>query len=337
MDDKDNKPAESKLPLFNKIRLSETLILASFPIMAYLLIFTYFSGYFSVFKLPIQFISFDLVSVFFVSGILLGLAFMIYYWGDMIFHIFRHLPKPLRSRFERFSMATFGYIVFWYLYDKLFNDWRDQLILILGIVIIGLLEFGSPILLLTNRKAYLAKLESDDERKDAIRKQQEKNREWETSIDRLIRIAPEIFIFFIVLALVYAAGRYTAIRQTEYRVVNTAPERVVLWDTNEYAICVLFNRLTHEVEQSYIVLKIGDNPQIEYSLEELGRLKLKSPSPSQTNIPTSSPTLSLSIVTQTPVLTMTPTLTASPVLAATPSITPTPRIVQTAPSSVNTP
>ena len=61
-----------------RISLSDALIIAAIPVVAYFLQYVYYIGYFSVFKLPRQFIILDIKEVFIVISGLTG--FSIVFW-----------------------------------------------------------------------------------------------------------------------------------------------------------------------------------------------------------------------------------------------------------------
>jgi hypothetical protein len=77
----------------------------------------------------------------------------------------------------------------------------------------------------------------------------------------------------IILLVIYVSGRSDALGQDYHYVVNTKPERVVLWMTEDYSICSLYGKQTHIVDPNYIILKNGDDTSIEFTLEKTGRLQ----------------------------------------------------------------
>jgi predicted MFS family arabinose efflux permease len=66
-----NKDASEKR-VFLGLPISETILLAASPLLAYVFTFVYQAGYFDTFKLPYQFISVNLTDVLNIGGRVLG-------------------------------------------------------------------------------------------------------------------------------------------------------------------------------------------------------------------------------------------------------------------------
>jgi hypothetical protein len=154
------------------------------------------------------------------------------------------------------------------------NNRLDWVFFLVALVLYTLLEFGIPLLAVKDKVPYLRKLEINDLKQQEIRGGEQKSQKREYTSWRIINKVPEIILIGFILFLSYNTGRFTALSQVQYQVVDTDPERVVLWSTNDYAICAPFYRQTNKVEQSYIIIKLGDSPDIEYRLENLGHLNL---------------------------------------------------------------
>lgn len=97
-------------------------------------------------------------------------------------------------------------------------------------------------------------------------------------------------------------------KSKEFRVLNTTPERVVLWMTDEIIICSPFDRNDHTVEPSFVVIKIGEDPTLEYTSERIGPLEVKPLPNSTVSLPTPTPTEQPQpTFSQFPTTTLTPT------------------------------
>lgn len=272
--DNNKNSTETKFKLLNKILTSDTLLIAAIPIMAYLLIFAYDSGYFGVYNLPYQFMNFNLVNILIISSTIVLLFFLLFFWDNMVSDLLGIFPKVIRDRLGRIVLYIIFYLIFRFLYAKKYNNWLDWVIFFGAIAFYILLEFGIPLLAVKDKVSFMQKLEINDRKQREIRDGEQKGQKWENPFWRIANKVPEIILIGFIFFIAYNVGRFDALSQVQYQVVNTDPERVVLWSTNDYAICAPFDRQTNEVEQSYIILKFGENPYIEYKLEHLGHLKL---------------------------------------------------------------
>jgi hypothetical protein len=104
-----------------------------------------------------------------------------------------------------------------------------------------------------------------------------------------------VFTLLITLVVVYYAGQSAALRQSTYLVTSTSPQMVVLRTYGDSIICARFDRNTKEVEPSFVVLKVGDDPELTLHSEHVGPLSLHkqssnvTDSPLQPPMPTSQP------------------------------------------------
>jgi hypothetical protein len=307
--------------LFDRIHLSETLILASIPIIAYLLVFIFESGYLSVFQLPTTFITFDFTSIFVVTGALLALGTTIYYYGDTFYEAIRTSPDPVQRRLRKVFPSI---VIFWALFFIYSELWREWVYSLATILVLTLPSFVMPLITQRKVKGYLAKLRAADEIDD---QKVTKKDDWESPFHKLIRfLGPQLLLFLLGLYMVYNAGRATALRQVNFHIVSTSPERVVLWMTNNYVVCAAFDRTAKEVEPSFVVLNFAEDPNLEFRLQKIGPLKLR-PLPTSPTIPPTSTATSAPLIVPSSTATTTSTLApkSSQLPAATQSLTPIPQ------------
>lgn len=97
-------------------------------------------------------------------------------------------------------------------------------------------------------------------------------------------LGPEILLFLLLIFYLYNLGNANGIRQVEFRTLNSNPEKVVLYMNSEIMICSDFDRENRTVNQSFVVIKIGDDHNIKLSLEKVGSLKSIPVNPLLTNI-----------------------------------------------------
>lgn len=293
---------------FDKFTLSETLILATIPFASYAIVFFYEWGYFSVFKIPIEFITFDLSRIFLALLSIVGFGAGVYYFSELIVNVFSSQPEPIRRIINKHAYRFVFVIVLSFFTSSV--DWKTFVLLsIFLIIFLPGYDFLFPLISQRKVKGYIAKLAAQDKQQNEYDAKQED----ELTMIPLIKAAAllgrkfffGLFVFICALFLTYQLGEGEARTQIEFQVINTNPERVVLWIYNDYALCASFDRITKEVGLNFIIINVGEDPNIEYSLEEVGPLKLrKTPS---SNVITISPTPSFA-----PIFTLTPTSTRIP-------------------------
>lgn len=298
--------------IFEKLSISDTIIIGLLTIATYCLIYFYRGGYFSYFKLPLQFISFNIIDILIVGSAIIVLFVIFFGAIDTIFWLASpkgKTPEPVFRRLYQLSPLLLLVLPF-----LLFYDWSIESSLLLGFIIfVVLIMFLPPLLTKKYKGSYLEKMEAID--------QQPSSNVWDGSLfNRAINLIGHrtfvvLIYFFLSLNIVYQAGRSSAMRQTEFYVVNTSPEAVVLYMNDDEAVCSYFNRVTGEVEPGFFVVDIKSGNEYIFTLDEIGPLTRSSgtkPS-AQTPTPTISPTMK-------PTLTPSPTRTETPfpTLSATP-------------------
>jgi len=306
---------ENEIRLLGRIGLPDAVIIAAIPVLAYLLLYVNALGYLRVFEIPIALISFRLVDVFTLGVGLLGLAVLIYYLVGFGLGLFLKpkMPEPIADRLGPLFILFVLFMTFIFMFGTMWQEW---LFILIGMAFVSLFGFVLPLITQRGKGTYLEKLKAQDERRE------QKTDERFTLSGIISRLAPNLKFAVITtgigLFLVYSLGRASALRQREFYVTSTAPETVVLWwISDERAICAPFDRSTKEVERSFTILDIANNPGTVFRLERIGPLRLREEATSQTPTPMATPTL-----TATPKPTATPSLT--PTLASTPAVSSTP-------------
>jgi hypothetical protein len=314
------KSQDSKNKLFGLISLSDTLIIVSLPIMANLLLFVYYAGYFAPFELPTQFFAYNFSQVFQVTAglLVIALAFVLIQWANAILGATRRLPKPIIKRAADIlpPMLAAYLLVYDFVYDATGMSFTDlclqvtpPLLTLMGII--GIHKFAPR----STSGTYLEKLEADDRQSEAASKK--KLEETADPIRRfpLLRVkffGPLFWYLSLGLLAVYAFGRTMAWNTDKFYVANTSPEEtVVLWIDNSKIICAPFDRNTREVEPSFLILSVPGDPSTIFRLEKIGPLRLKKGAVSRAPIPGLFPTPTV-LPTLTPTNTLTPSASPSP-------------------------
>jgi hypothetical protein len=302
-----------------KIHLSDAVLVAAVPLLAYMIIFVFEWGYFGVLKIPMQFISFDINEIFIVIGslILIGTAVLI--WFNLLFqpYFLGKLPAPIINKL-RYAIPIYCClfaicIAYWDLYMESLPYWGGALIFTLDL-------FLPPLTTKRVKGKYLEKLEALDDLEHEEKKKNAANSLAARLIESCINLFGANFVFvtiylLMLLFVIFHIGRAQALRQIDYRVVNTSPETVVLYIKPDKVIVAPFDRQTKEIEPVYRVLDYASNSNLEYRLENIGPLHLKeviSPIQTPTLTQISTPTIQALTITPTSTSTQTTIILSTP-------------------------
>jgi hypothetical protein len=263
---------------FLGFKLSENIAIAAVPLAAYLLIFAVESGYLSVFQLPYQFISFDLAEIFVASSALLGVAFAVIFILNTLadFFISKRTPPIIVHKIRIYTPLFLLFLSGLVLFRTMWREWWG---LGVGFAIVLLLDLGTPLITQRKNKNYLTKIARAEEFQTRIEQRQQ------SLVNKLIHITGKdgariIFYFSLILFIAYQTGRSIAIQKSDFFIVNTNPEQVVLYLTKDQAIAASFDRILKEIEPGFVVIDFSQNSEYVFYREKVGPLKL---SKSQSN------------------------------------------------------
>jgi len=275
--------------LLRGLRLSDTIILAAVPAVAYMVTYFYRLGYLGYFQIPIELVAFSPSDVIVTMGVLAMLAVIVFVLGILLFTVLRvfwpKVPGALRWRLAVPLLFLLMNAVFVILSPTWLAFWLVWLIFILAIMVV---EFLPPLWAPTDG-SYLDKLEFQDQRARLT------DREHITPVDVAFRLmGPKATLGLAVpLALALTAflvGQAQAVVQRSFYVTNTSPEAAVVLVAQDYVVCVPFERSSRETLPAFLVLRTGESPGLVMTLEKIGPLHPRPPSKSTTSAPVLSPT-----------------------------------------------
>lgn len=290
--EKQNKP---------RFRITEGILLALAPAFSYLLAFYYEKGFTQYFKIPTKFIQIGLIEVLILTSI--GLTIVILFVVllanfNLLFLNFRfeEIHPMIRPRLLAILPGVMIFVIFFSLFGQArWQYWITWLLVAIGIAAI---YFVLP--LFTQRKVsgYTNKLMAQEEL-------DESNPGIYTIIGRRYGWGFILLVCFVILSTIIAqnAGLAEAVKQKDFLVLGTSPEMVVLRIYGDKMITAPFDRKTQEVQSRFVIKKVGEDDNLVISPEEIGPLKLRTPSPTPTPTLTPSPTATFTV---TPVPTETP-------------------------------
>ena len=282
---------QPKRKSFLDISLSDTLLLAVLPFLAYLFAFVYQAGYLKAFELPLQFVSITTTDVFNIGGKVLG-VFAIILGSINVFSSFLpkgRLPYPLAKRFSQLVP------IFLFAIPALFfYKWGTASYLFAFLLIFAIILMFFPALVTRKYKGpYLHRMEMIDKEVTDINPTNSNPFDGSLFARTVNLIGYKVFIVIVYLLLslyiTYYAGKSTAQNQEVFYIANTSPDTVVLFMTNEKIISAPFDKTTRVIEPEFMVINIGDTADLKLRLSNIGRLSLDTSSMTPLLTPTSTP------------------------------------------------
>ncbi len=244
---------------------NEAIILALIPISANVIVFSYDYGYLSYFGLSADFVKFSINRIFVISIILIAISLIIYQWGYRVTGLINKLPKPISYRilsvlFETLLSTTFIYAM---------SIIKIEYILFF-VIIFSIVNF----IPLPWKETFIKSYEDIDRKQLERREKQEQENNWIDPFDKIFnKLGVNGSRILLGIVLIFCLGRISAKVKSNYYVLNTDPETVVLWNTDEYLIAAPFDRNSKTVERKISIIAIPDK-EINISDEAIGPLQL---------------------------------------------------------------
>ena len=273
MSDNNNlKNQKDNVAPFSNFKLYESIVIATIPLVVYLLVFTFEAGYFTVFKLPFQFISFDVAEIFIAFMFLLAFAFVVF---NIIKLLSLLLLKENTPPVIVHKLQSYAPVVILVLPSLLFYSSTNQLLGFgIGLAWLLLADFVFPIFTIRKPMSYIAKLAKSEENKQRTRNKDS------SIIDDFIRIAGRnvakaTFYFIFILLISYQTGKSMALQKRSYFVVNSHPETAVLYTARDYAIVTPFDRDDEKLGPGFQVIVFEGNSNLLFRNEQTGILQIE--------------------------------------------------------------
>jgi len=251
--------------------ISEALVVACSPALAYLFAFTYEAGFAKVFKIPLSFIELNLTTVFVVASavgiVLVILLLFINYLYAFVVTPFRQKKYLIPRICASFTMFIWFFAKFLFFGPLLWKQWIGSLLTLIFVV---MFFFLIPLITQGSKRSYLEKLKAHGAGAP------------ETLVSHISMHGGWRFVFYLyclwlLVDLMGAAGQAKAMRQKEFFVPSASPDTVVLRIYRENLICAPFNKEGRTVQRSLIIHKLVESPPLTLRVEEVGPLSLKKP------------------------------------------------------------
>jgi len=279
-----------EVPIKSGSAVTEGLLVAIASAVAYLLAFYYEKGFTSYFKIPTHFVGVGIVNIFIVIALAISFLLFILPTADFIFALLRRLHPVLYPLVSGLLFMSLFLVMHLYLFGL--SNWPLFIVHLVVLFIIVFIALVLPMIAHRKKGKVLERLEE----------QQNLDRSHVGIFDVMATKfgrSSVLVIAFSLLSINFAenAGRAQAMKQTEFLVVSTEPEMVVLQIYGDSIICAPFKRETKEVETRFRIMKIAEDSKLALNLEKVGPLrpvefKLPTPLPSPSEMPSQTPTVS---------------------------------------------
>jgi hypothetical protein len=225
-------------------------------------------GFCSVFGIPTELIQLNITTVLIAITSGVGALFLLFWLADIFYTLSQQRklknfgPIKLRLSFDLLSLILFGCFVA--LFPPIIDAWP---LLVLFLVILIFTQFVAPLITQRQIPSYKGKLEAQD---------------------RVVRETPVLLDYFIkragitivslgillvlFLGAMFFVGYNMAQRQTDFLVPSTHQDSVVLRIYGDNLICAPFDIKTKEVEKTFFIIKLDDEPRPQLCLVRLGPL-----------------------------------------------------------------
>lgn len=249
--------------------ITDGLIIASFTAVSYTYAYLYEKGYAKVFDIPTDLIEINIISIIVVALLLIVAFFYLFVIADVIVKIAPKLSKALIVKLSLLSIPLILLIFQLLIYGV--RKWERLIVSGMFGAIVILYEFVRPLFTQRDKKTFKEKLEADYE----IRIGKKGIFDY-LPVSKLIRkqISAVLLVFCIGYLASYSIGQAVAIRKEKFLVVSIPPEVVVLKTYGEKMICAPLNRGKKEIQSSFFIFKIKEDPKMMFSYEKVGPLHL---------------------------------------------------------------
>jgi len=245
--------------------LTEGLIIAFLPALAYLMAFSYETGFLKAYNIPSDFVEVNLntICTFFFAIIVVG---------SVLLNIFLAILIITPAKYKRFFKKLIPILIYFFLvliyvatYPLQMKKWS---IMIIFLAFFLFIIFGMPLITQRNKKTYLEKVEAHEERDTQLLSTTLLHSFRQSIFPNILVIVGYIFLF---ISLSNVIGEFKAINKKDYIIIKGMPEIVVLRAYEDQLICSHFDRNTKQIDKKFFVVE-KKSTSVEYHQENIGPL-----------------------------------------------------------------
>lgn len=251
-------------------KISDAILLAFIPIIAYSYLFVYETSFLTFFGVPIQFIKFDISEVFFTFSGIFWFFLIIFFIANAFFM----LVGSLTSNIAKVRLLVKFIYLLYFLCICYLSTTTEQYFstLFAGVtsLIFIMVIFIPPI----NRKyrgTFSQRLEQS-----LIRIKKVNNPiSFEDLIFRKvsIKIGSILLLLPLSLYIVYLLGLSSAYQRINYNVINSSPECAVVYIRENSIVCVEFDLAKKEFDKGFKILPMDELKDKSILLRDIGPLR----------------------------------------------------------------
>lgn len=266
MNEDPKKPEENVGHTLKKLLLSEPILIALVPVIAYVLTYFYETGYCSVFAIPRDLIEINLINVFKASFYVLFVIWTCFNFLEIfstaIFSSHTAIRKRVGILFSFLFISTLTSVFF-------SREWKVWIWFYAATGLYGLFFITVPYFSNKNNlEEYYKKL---SEPKVVPTKKSILNYISDHLGFRIIEVIGIISFFG---SLFFWAGISKATDDPSFTVISTNPESVVLATYGNKLICADFDRKNKTINGEFVIRKLDDVNGVMFHIENVGPLKL---------------------------------------------------------------
>lgn len=160
-DSKEAKPVSGP----RNILISEGLLIAASPVIAYAGAFAYKAGFCRAFRIPVSLITVDLTTVLIAFGGVVAVGLVLFMLADLAVMMKIDVRSPIGGSLVRLSVPIFLLVALFLISGTVGRWWLGA---VGALVLLALLEFGLPLLTQPDKKTYAEKLLAQQAREARI-------------------------------------------------------------------------------------------------------------------------------------------------------------------------
>lgn len=247
-----------------KTFITEGIVLATVPLIAYITSYEYESGFLGYFDIPKYFIKIDFLNVLIISAPILIFLILCFALIDIIYRLFSDrglITKKVILCTPLFLMFLLSFFIYG------INNWKEWKYYLALFLLIILFEFGPSFKIRLKFKSF---------------EEEEKARKRSSGLFGIIgnKLGPLGFLIFYCLFFIFFIanniGRSQAIRQTKYLIINSNTQTVVLRIYDDILITSdIVDSKTKTINNNFSIKKISCINELNFSQEYIGPLHLE--------------------------------------------------------------
>lgn len=245
--------------------LTEGILIAAVPAVAYGMAFTYEYGFASYFHIPVTLIEVGLSNVFIALGYLLSAIFAMYVLAELVNPFWGKLPAPVRARLRVYIGYTFMVVIVVVLGRA---SLKELGFLLIPFAVFALFDFGIPAIPQAGT-TYL----------ERVQRGHQADLSYDSVMDKVGKTLGPLFMltFLVLWGIFYAshtAGKGSARWQKEFWVAPLESRVVLLRRYGDVFVLAPFSETAKEITPDFTLFRMGPGSSLQLRRESIGPLSV---------------------------------------------------------------